>query len=42
MFKTRQENVNYAWTKLGKELGFIPMTVRPNGEDQKSFKAEPV
>ena len=40
MFKTPQENANYAWKKLGKELGFDHMTVKPAGSDQKSFTAE--
>ena len=40
MFKSPQENANYAWEKLGKELGFKYMTVRPNGSDNKCFTAE--
>jgi len=42
MFNSRQENANYAWEKLGKELGFKYMTVRPNGKGDRFFTAEPV
>ena len=37
-----QENANYAWEKLGKELGFDHMTVTPNGKGDRFFSAEPV
>lgn len=42
MFNTPQENANYAWEKLGKELGFEYMTVQPNGKGDKYFTAEPI
>jgi len=42
MFKAPQENANYAWEKLGKILGFEPMTVRPNGKGNRFFSAEPI
>lgn len=37
---TPQENANRAWAKLGEELGFDAMSVRP-GASQKEFTAEP-
>lgn len=40
MFNSPQENANYAWEKLGKELGFKHMTVSPNGKGDKFFTAE--
>lgn len=42
MFKSPQENANYAWKKLGKELGFDYMTVKPNGKGDRFFSAEPL
>lgn len=42
MFNSGQENANNAWEKLGKELGFDFMTVKPNGKGDKFFSAEPV
>jgi len=42
MFNSRQENANYAWEKLGDELGFKYMTVRPNGRGDRFFSAEPL
>jgi len=36
-----QENANAAWAKLGDEMGFDPMTVRPAGGGDKFFYAEP-
>jgi hypothetical protein len=39
MFNSPQKNANYAWEKLGKELGFKHMTVKPNGGD-RFFTAE--
>jgi hypothetical protein len=42
MFKTAQDNANYAWEKLGKELGFDHMTVKPNGKGDKFFTAKVV
>ena len=42
MFTTPEENANYAWEKLGKELGFQPITVRANGKGVRFFSAEPV
>lgn len=41
MFNSPQENANYAWEKLGKELGFKHMTVKPNGKGDRFFSAEP-
>jgi len=41
MFNSAQENANYAWEKLGLELGFKHMTVRPNGKGDRFFTAEP-
>lgn len=39
--KTQQENVNAAWERLGKELGFYYLTVQPiNGKDATYFSAE--
>ena len=40
MFNSQQENANYAWEKLGKELGFKHMTVRPNGKGDRFFSAD--
>ena len=37
-----QENANAAWQKLGEEMGFKHMTVRPNGNGDRFFSAEPV
>ena len=37
-----QENANRAWATLGEELGFIPMTVKPNGKGDRFFSAESV
>ena len=38
-----QERANDAWARLGKEMGFQVMTVRPvQGESQLFFTAEPV
>lgn len=41
MFGTPQENANHAWERLGKELGFDYMTVKPNGKGDRFFSAEP-
>lgn len=40
--RSPQENANYAWESLGKELGFNHMTVRPNGKGDRFFSAEPI
>ena len=40
MFNSPQENANYAWEKLGKEMGFKHMTVKPNGKGDRFFSAE--
>lgn len=41
MFDSPQENANRAWAKLGKELGFKYMTVRPvPGKGHEFFTAE--
>ena len=38
-----QENVNRAWAKLAKKMGFDPMTVRPiEGKNNRFFTAVPV
>ena len=38
-----QENANAAWSKLGKELDFDPMSVEPViGKDTKFFSAEEI
>lgn len=34
-----QENANAAWAKLGKKMGFDPMTVKPNGKGDRFFSA---
>ncbi len=36
-----QENANAAWARLGKELGFDHMTVKPTGKGNKFFSATP-
>ena len=38
--KSPQENANIAWEKLGKELGFDYMTVKPNKKGDRFFSAE--
>ena len=35
-----QENANFAWKSLGKEMGFDHMTVRPNGKGDRFFSAK--
>ncbi len=43
MFNSPQENANYAWEKLGKEMGFHHMTVRPiTGKSQRFFTADKI
>lgn len=42
MFSSPQENANCAWKKLGEELGFDHMTVKPNGKGDRFFSAEQV
>lgn len=37
-----QERANAAWARLGKAMGFDPMTVRPTGMGDRFFSAEPV
>lgn len=37
-----QKNANNAWKALGKELGFQWMTVRPTGEGDRFFMADPL
>jgi hypothetical protein len=32
-----QENANAAWARLGKRMGFDPMTVRPSRNSQPRF-----
>lgn len=41
-FGTPQENANYVWEKLGKEMGFKHMTVKPTGKGDRFFSAEVV
>lgn len=41
MFRTPQENANVAWQRLGDELGFHHMTVRPSPRGRRFFTAEP-
>jgi len=41
MFGTPQENANAAWERLGKKMGFKPMTVKPiPGKGHRYFSAE--
>jgi hypothetical protein len=35
-----QENANRAWAKLGKERGFLSMTVEPHSKGYRFFSAE--
>jgi hypothetical protein len=37
-----QENANTAWARLGKKMGFDPMTVANNGKGDRFFSAEPL
>lgn len=37
--RSQQENANDAWAALGAELGFEPMSVRPNGRGDRFFSA---
>jgi predicted TIM-barrel fold metal-dependent hydrolase len=41
MCRTPQENANSAWEKLGKEMGFDGMTVKPSGKGIRFFTADP-
>lgn len=41
MFGTPQENANAAWKRLGEEMSFDHMTVRPTGQGDRFFSAEP-
>lgn len=34
-----QESANNAWARLGKKMGFDPMTVQPNGRGDRFFSA---
>lgn len=38
--RSPQENANDAWKRLGAELGFDHMTVKPNGKGDRFFTAE--
>lgn len=40
--KSAQENANDAWARLGNEMGFDHMTVRPNGRGERFFTARPI
>ena len=42
MPRSRQENANAAWARLGTKMGFEPMSVRPNGKGDKFFSATPI
>lgn len=42
MGPSQQENANAAWRDLGERMGFDYMTVRPAGEDNRTFTAEPI
>lgn len=42
MPRSQQENANDAWARLGKKLGFDPMTVKPTGEGDRFFTAQAV
>ena len=37
--RSRQENANAAWARLGEKMGFDPMTVTPNGKGDRFFSA---
>ena len=39
---SRQEMANSAWDRLGRRMGFKPMTVRPNGKGNRFFSAKPI
>jgi len=36
-----QKNANAAWKALGKEMGFVHITVKPCGKGDRFFSAEP-
>lgn len=41
--RSSQENANAAWARLGEEMGFEPMSVRPvSGKGMEVFTAEAV
>ena len=40
--RTKQENANDAWERLGKVMGFNHMSVKPSGSDLKKFFADEV
>lgn len=43
MFNSPQENANYAWQKLGEELGFVWDTARPVMDEEPTiFMAEEI
>jgi hypothetical protein len=39
--KSRQENADDAWRRLGEKMGFDYKTVIPDGPDSHDFKAVP-
>jgi predicted TIM-barrel fold metal-dependent hydrolase len=39
--RSQQENANAAWESLGRRMGFVSMSVRPNGKGQRCFSAIP-
>lgn len=42
LFGTPQDNANAAWRALGEEMGFDYLTVRPTGNGDRFFNAEPL
>tara|TARA_R110000851_G_scaffold103662_1_gene220907 strand:+ start:47 stop:262 length:216 start_codon:yes stop_codon:yes gene_type:complete len=40
MTRSQQENGDAAWQRLGGEMGFKHMTVKPNGKGDRFFSAE--
>lgn len=40
--RSPQENANAAWARLGKKMGFKPMSVRPSRGGDRFFSAEPI
>jgi predicted TIM-barrel fold metal-dependent hydrolase len=39
--RSPKQNANDAWARLGKHMGFDPMTVRPTGQGDRFFSATP-
>ena len=38
--RSQQENANAAWKRLGREMGFDGMTVKPDGRGDRFFTAD--